>query len=82
MDWKSTVDEEAVRVLLALPLRESTKVMDAIRNLVRHPPQTANTFGQDQAGRALSAITVGRNEIVFWVDHATKEIRIVGLFSD
>jgi hypothetical protein len=82
MAWKSTVDEEVVRVLLALPARERTKLMDAIRGLAGHPSQAAAFFERDPAGRSLSAMTTGRYEIVFWVDHAAKEVRSVGLFSD
>jgi hypothetical protein len=82
MAWKATVDEEVVRALLALPIGESTPLLDTIRRLVGHPSQPADFFERDAAGRSLSAITIGRHEIVFWVDHAVKEVRVVGLFSD
>jgi hypothetical protein len=82
MEWRSTIDEEVVRVLLALPARERTKLMDAIRGLVLYPSQPAAFFERDAMGRSLSVMTIARHEIVFWVDHAAKEVRIVGLFSD
>jgi hypothetical protein len=82
MAWKGTIDEEVVRVLLALPVHESTKLLDVIRGLVGHPSQPVTFFELDASGRSLSAMTIGRHEIVFWVDHAVKEVRIVGLFSD
>ena len=56
--------------------------MDAIRGLVMHPSQPAAFFERDAMGRSLSAMTIDQHAIVFWVDHAAKEVRIVGLFSD
>ena len=82
MAWKSTIDEEVVRVLLALPVRERTRLMDAIRGLVMHPSQPGAFFERDAMGRSLAAMTIDQHAIVFWVDHAAKEVRIVGLFSD
>jgi hypothetical protein len=69
-------------VLLALLVAESGKLMGAIRDLVRHPARPGGFFGRDPVRRSLSAITVEKHEIVFWVDHAAKEVRIVGVFSD
>jgi hypothetical protein len=39
-------------------------------------------LGYDMVGRPLSLINEGEFEIVYWVDHAAKEVRIVSVFQD
>jgi hypothetical protein len=56
--------------------------MDALDELSRNPTRSALEFGKDSTGRALQAFTVDRFEVVFWVDHFAKEVRVVGLFAD
>jgi hypothetical protein len=81
-DWKCVVDDRAVEFLLSLPSRQSSRVMDALAHLARHPSRPAAEFGHDSTGRPLQAFTVVGFEIVFWVDHFGKEVRVVGIFAD
>ncbi len=80
--WKCVVDDRAVAFLLGLPPPESTRLMDALDHLARNPTRPAGEFGKDSAGRTLQAFTVDQFEVVFWVDHFAREVRVVGLFAD
>lgn len=53
MDWKCAVDDEAVRILPALPLQEGTKLMDAIRGIAAIPRK--QRMNSDEIMRIVSS---------------------------
>jgi hypothetical protein len=45
--------------------------------MASHPPSDAPAAFADQAGRLLQSYRDGEFEVLFWVDHAARELRIV-----
>ena len=57
--------------------RERKRLLRVLDRMAQHPPIGEPSGLQDEAGRALRMWRDQGFEILFWQDHAVKELRIV-----
>ena len=59
--------------------REKTQLLKLLRRLQSDPFLQGDYTEQDLIGRPMSVIIVGRMAVVFWADHAVKEIKVLDI---
>lgn len=67
---------EAVAFVTALPKAKQRSVLDLADQLARHPFQVGDYRTTDANGRTIENLLIGDWHFSFWVDHATREVRI------
>lgn len=83
-EWKYVTDGVVLDFFAQPALSRSARrrLQEAFRRIVNNPSQTADLIGYDATGRPLSVVNVDEFEIVYWVDHLAKEVRVVSVFRD
>ena len=81
--WKYIADESVFEFVASPALGRSPRrrLQDAFRRIADRPDQRADLLGYDSAGRPFSIVKEGEFEIVYWVDHAPREVRIISIFG-
>ncbi|WP_404423640.1 hypothetical protein [Nibricoccus sp. IMCC34717] len=77
MNYSSHLSSEAVAVFSTLTKREQRKVLDYAERLARHPFGVSDYQSTDSQGRALDNLLIDRYVFVYWLDHASREVRII-----
>ncbi len=77
--WDLVFHQQAVNSIRTARGREKTALSKALDELLRNPYRDADYQECDSNGRPLRVILAGPWAITFWLDHYTKEIRIVTL---
>ena len=68
-----------VELLPGLKLRERTQLMRLFNRFRSDPFVEGDYTERDDIGRLMQVLVVGRHAIVFWVDHAVKEVKVLDL---
>ena len=64
------------RSLRGFERQQFERFFDALQD---RPGQPADAYTRDELGRRLEIKYVGRFRVVYWVDHAGKEVKVVKL---
>jgi len=73
------VQSAVAESLLSLKSKEQDKLLRHFRRLRTNPFTEGDYVERDEIGRLLQVLVVGRHAIVFWSDHAVKEVKIIDL---
>lgn len=60
-----------------LPPRGRQRLLDALHGMAQNPPHQAPVLMQDAQGRVIQVWRNRGFEILFWIDHSGRELRIV-----
>ena len=72
---------EAVDLFRSLRGSERQQMERFFDALQERPGQPADAYTRDEVGRRLEIRYVGRFRVVYWTDHAGKEVKVVKLES-
>ena len=70
---------EAVDVFRSLRGSERQQFERFFDALQDRPGQAADAYTRDESGRRLESKYVGRFRVVYWIDHAGNEVKVVKL---
>ena len=77
--YRYILDCVVVENLLRLPLRERDFSVTVFRRLEGDPYQKGESNFHDPSGREIQRKQFSAWVVLFWSDHAVKEVRIVGV---
>jgi hypothetical protein len=81
--YRVFVRKEAFNFLATRRLPERERALRFLDLLANAPHRRGDYSEKDDAGRPLEVVVEGRLAIVFWSDHAAKEVKIVEIrFAD
>ncbi len=69
--------DEAVHAFTALPAKSRRKILRACEHLARYPRQPGDYREHDSTGRIFELKLFDDLLLTWWVDHATREVRVV-----
>ena len=75
--WRYVGSQAAFELLDRCKPRERRRLLETLTRLTADPYRRPQGFGADEAGRSLSLISLNGFEIVYWLDHFVKEVRLV-----
>jgi hypothetical protein len=75
-NYESHLSLDAVAFVVALPRRKQKLVLDLADQIAAHPFQIGDYQTVDAAGRSVENLLLGNYLFSFWVDHASRELRI------
>jgi hypothetical protein len=75
-NYDSHLSLDAVAFVVALPRRKQKLVLDLADQIAAHPFQIGDYQTVDAAGRSIENLLLENYLFSFWVDHASREVRI------
>ena len=73
------IESGVVESLPRLKSKERNQLVRFFNQLRSNPFLDGDYVERDDIGRLMQVIVVGRHAVVFWADHAVKEIKILDL---
>lgn len=74
--YASHLSLPAAAMVAGLPRRRQRQVLDLADQLALHPFGVGDSRAEDAAGHTLENLLIDGFIFTYWVDHATKEVRI------
>lgn len=74
--YESHLSLDAVAFVVALPKRKQRVVLDLADQIARHPFQIGDFQTADSAGRTVENVLFEGYLFSFWLDDASREVRI------
>ena len=74
--YESHLSLETVAFVVALPRRKQRRVLDLADQIARQPFQIGDFQTTDADGRTIENLLLEGYLFSFWVDHASREVRI------
>jgi hypothetical protein len=68
-----------VEVLAGLKIAERNRILRLLEKLRTDPFLEGDYIESDDIGRPMQVLVVGHHAVVFWADHAVKEVKILDL---
>jgi hypothetical protein len=83
-DWKYVADEAVFDFVTDPRLSRASRrrLKEAFYRIVSDPMRPAQLMGHDKNGQPLRVLIEGEIEVVYWVDHLAREVRITAVFRD
>ncbi len=78
-DYELVMKADAVEILMTCSRDARQRIMNELHRLKSNPYFKGQRVIRDLSGREHQVHMLGKWEIVFWPDHAVKEIRVVRL---
>ena len=72
---------EAAGFVVALPRRKQRVVLDLADQIAKQPFQVGDYRTNDAAGHSVENLLLEGYLFSYWVDHATREVRITDIVS-
>lgn len=82
MNYTYVIERSAAQTVFGLSSRERRFVQAVIEDLVAAPFRSADLDEAGDDGRHLLTRFFGPFSVTYWLDHATKEVRIVAIYRD
>lgn len=76
-DWRYVASGLVVGFLFRCKVRERTCLLAIFERLAKNPYVSPQATSLDESGRELSWLREQGFEVVYWLDHFVKEVRIV-----
>jgi len=76
-DYSSHLSTEAVAFVLSLSPAKQRKVLDIADRIASAPHGISDHSTSDAQGRPIENLLVDEFHFSYWIDHATREVRIV-----
>jgi hypothetical protein len=74
--YRSHLSLEAVAYVVTLPARKQRKALDLADQIAAHPFQIGDYQTTDATGRIVENLLIEGYLFSFWIDHASRELRI------
>ena len=74
--YKSHLSLEAAAFILAMPRRKQRVLLDLADQLAKQPFEIGDYQTSDAVGRTIENLLLKGYLFSFWVDHASREVRI------
>lgn len=74
--YTSHLSTEAVAFVVSLPKRRQRKILDIADTIADYPFQIGDCRTTDAVGHDIESLLADGFIFTYWVDHATKEVRI------
>ena len=78
-DYHLLIAGDVVDILLSLPKKERELLRSHIARIAANPSLHRTYLVKDDVGRDLDVHVAGRNAIVYWLDHADRQVKIIDL---
>jgi len=78
-DYTLFLRVEAVQMFRSLRGEERRRLEQFFDALQERPGQLGDAYLRDHEGRRVEVKYVGRFRVVYWVDHAVKEVKVLKL---
>lgn len=73
------VEAHIAESIAQIRLRERSQIIRLLRKLRINPFIEGDYVERDSVGRLTQVIIIGSHAVVFWVDHAVKEVKVIDL---
>jgi hypothetical protein len=77
--YESHLSVEAVASVVALPKRRQRQVLDIADQIAKSPFRIGDYQVLDASGRQIENLLIEGYLFTFWVDHASREVRITDI---
>ena len=74
--YQSHLSIEAAQFIVGLPKRRQLIVLDLADQIARHPFQIGDYRAEDANGRVTDNLLLEGYLFTYWIDHASREVRI------
>jgi hypothetical protein len=64
-----------------MKLKERNQILRLLKRLRTDPFLEGDYIERDDVGRLMQVVIVGQSAMVFWADHAVKEVKVIDLRS-
>ncbi len=81
MGYRVFIALEVIETLRTLTSRERPALTRFIEGLAMNPSRVGDYTEQDETGRPIQVVIVGRHALCFWADHPVNEIKVIDLRS-
>lgn len=75
------VESGVAESLLRLKAQDWERLLRLFQQLRANPFVDGDYVERDDIGRLIQVLLIGRHAVVFWADHAVKEVKILDLKS-
>ena len=79
LSYEVFVRHEVYQILQGASARDQERVWDFLESLADDPFREGDATTLDEHGRAIQVKVLGRLALLYWADHAAKEVRVVDL---
>ncbi len=79
--YTSHLSSEATKFIIELSRRRQRVVLDLADQIARHPFQISDYRSDDASGRTTENLLLDDYLFTYWVDHASKEVRITEIVA-
>ncbi len=73
------VESHIAELFPQLKLKERNQILHLLKKLRAHPFLEGDYVERDDIGRLMQVVIVGQRAVVFWADHAAKEVKVIDL---
>jgi hypothetical protein len=77
--YRYVLDQAVAERLLRLSARQIRSLIELFQHLADNPGEAGAEWVPDREGRKNQAMIHGPFTVVYWADHAVRELRIVAL---
>lgn len=81
LSYEIFVRHEVYQILQGASARDRERICDFIASLADDPFREGDTTTLDEHGRAIQVKMLGRLALLYWADHAAREVRVVDLVN-
>ena len=82
LDYHYVIERPVAEHIVSLPRSRARQLIAFFEYLERNPDLSGQEWCMDEAGRRHEALIFGPVTLVFWTDHALREVRIVQIIED
>jgi mRNA-degrading endonuclease RelE of RelBE toxin-antitoxin system len=79
--YRVLIAKEVIASLANFSRREKQRVTQFFETLADDPYRAGDYVEQDETGRPIQVLVVGKIALWFWSDHAVKEVKVLDLKS-
>ncbi len=79
--YQSHLSSEATKFIIELPRRRQRLVLDLADQIARQPFQISDYRTADASGRAVENLLTEGYLFTYWIDHASREVRITEIVA-
>ena len=73
------VESHIAELFPQMKLKERNQILRLLKKLRANPFLEGDYVERDTIGRLIQVVIVGQSAVVFWADHAVKEIKVIDL---
>ena len=79
MGYELYLRREAFEFLRRCRTADRDRLLTLLRTLANDPYRRGDFIERDRGGRAIEGLVFGRYAILYWADHAVKELKVVDI---